>query len=64
MDLRIMAPERFAAVMEFAIGVGVAARFLERLEYLSTYADGECMRPKQCRCIYSTSKLTRTRNSL
>jgi hypothetical protein len=40
MTIKIMDPERFTAVMEFALQAG-AAPFFERLECLSTYAGGE-----------------------
>lgn len=40
MALKIIDPERFATVMEFALANGAARKLIERLEYLANYGEG------------------------
>lgn len=40
MAFKIIDPECFASVMEYALQVGAAAKLIERLDYLATYAGG------------------------
>ncbi|SOY77651.1 hypothetical protein CBM2589_U10156 [Cupriavidus taiwanensis] len=37
---KIVDPDRFATVMEFALAAGVADKLIKRLEYLARYGDG------------------------